>query len=119
MIFRFNPFMVVRHNQYDWPRIAHHAVHIAIGLPAYALGRFAGWPLSAVVCIAAAFACVDKLVWFDWHRTSGRLLHWSRYRFADPADFVSDLGLTLLGAIVPAPWFFIPIYYALSIINGT
>jgi hypothetical protein len=93
-----NPFAVATHNQVRAPRFVFHASHIAIGAAVWLVGHW-----------------YSKFVWFDWHRSSGRLFHpWVSYAL-NPEDFAADLGLTLLGAVMPRPILFVGCYLVLSI----
>lgn len=114
---RRNPFERVEHNQWRLPRIAFHGAHAAIGLPAWLLGLWLGWPVALVAGVG--LACLDKCVWFNWR--GGRVV-WTGFDVIAPhdwADFASDLGLTLLGALLPPVIVALPCYYVLSLVNGT
>lgn len=117
MTLKLNPFSVVTHNEWTLPRIAFHATHILIGLVVLMIGHLVGAPLWLIATVAVALAIYSKFVWLDWHRTSGTFFHpWVAYAFK-PFDFVSDLGLTLLGVFFPAPLIFAGAYYVLSLVN--
>jgi hypothetical protein len=115
MRYCLNPFAVATHNQVRAPRFVFHASHIAIGAAVWLVGHWFGWPPLVTVLLAAALAIYSKFVWFDWHRSSGRLFHpWVSYAL-NPEDFAADLGLTLLGAVMPRPIVFVGCYLVLSI----
>jgi hypothetical protein len=112
MTLRWNPLALVKHNQVTLPRIVHHFAHVALGVPLWVLPV----PLWARVVLAVLVASYAKRVWIDWHRTSGRLLHlWVPYEL-NVADFIADLGFTLLGAILPPPIWWLA-YYPLSVVS--
>lgn len=120
----WNPLSVVDHNQHRWPRIAFHAVHVALGVPLALAGDV--FHLPGIVLLAAAFVVqsLAKCIWIDWRRTSGRLLHWTGLHEHEPFDYASDVLLTMLGALVlvalPAHalgWGIA--YYCCSTFNGT
>jgi hypothetical protein len=126
MTLRWNPFTRANHNQWNgWPRAFFHLTHVALGVPFLALGILLHltWPI--VLIIATLCALAEKRVWVDWHRTSGRLFHWTAWEITDWPDFWSDLGLTLLGAglFITAPFTslvaWLVTFYALSTFNGT
>jgi hypothetical protein len=110
---KFNPFAMTSHNEWRLPRIVFHAVHVLMGV----LFAFLPLPLWARLVLAGALAIYSKFVWIDWHRTSGRFFHpWVSYTLNAP-DFVSDLGLTLLGASLPGAVVMAGGYYVLSTFN--
>lgn len=119
---KFNPFEVVTHNQIRAPRIVHHAAHVALGLVVgWISGRLYHDPFWLVLADAAGLAFYEKHVWLDWHRTSGTFFHpWVPYTL-NVADFASDMGLTLMGALLVIgalpPLAALPIYYVLSLFN--
>ena len=113
MTVKFNPFAMANHNEWRLPRIVFHAVHVLMGVPF----AFLPLPLWARLTLAGALAIYSKFVWLDWKRTSGQFFHpWVTYTLNAP-DFVSDLGLTLLGVFLPAPLIFAGAYYVLSLVN--
>lgn len=118
MILHANPFAVVRHNQWRLPRVVFHVAHIAAGVLAFAFAMLLDAPSLAPV-LATGFALLLKCLWIDWHRTSGRLLHLQPFGRHDPLDVASDLGLALLGALLPPLLVALPAYYVLSLFNGT
>lgn len=115
---KFNPFAMASHNEWRLPRIAFHASHVLMGVPVWALARATHAPLWAVLVAAVLLSVLGKFTWLDWKRTSGTFLHFP----VSPApidwpDMVSDTGLTVLGALLPAPLVFAVVYYVLSTVN--
>jgi hypothetical protein len=115
----FNPVAIVTHNEWRLPRVVFHLAHVALGLPISLLALAFHMPLAWSVVAAAAIAVLDKCVWLDWHRTSGRLFNPKPFAIGDPWDFVSDLGLTIVGALAPCTRWTPVAIYALSTFNGT
>lgn len=125
---KFNPFEIVEHNQWHQSRLFFHASHAAIGLPVAVIAWLLHLPLAFSIAAATALAFADKCLWIDW---AHRQLHWSMFDVKAPhdwADFTSDLGLTVMGAIAPAllvahGWsaalITLVAYYVLSVFNGT
>lgn len=126
--FRFNPFENVEHNQWRKPRWFFHLAHVAWGFPAALLGWHAQLTLAWIVVLGALLAYLDKCLWFNW---KGRAVQWDGFDVTDRhdwADFTSDLGLTVMGAVLPAlvvargfaaAGMAVAVYYVLSLFNGT
>ena len=114
MTLKWNPFAMATHNTVRWPRIAHHAMHVLLGLPVALLARWTGLTLDTVVVGALALAIVDKCIWID---TGRRRLVWAGWIGVEPFDFAADLGFTLLGATLPAWWVALPVYYVLQLVS--
>lgn len=118
MTLQFNPFAVVNHNQHRWPRVGFHLAHVAVGLPAWLLGRWFGLPWAVVALAALGLALLDKCIWIDWKRTSGSVLHWTELHGLDDLwHFTTDAVFTLLGAFLPVWWLALAVYYPCSIVN--
>jgi hypothetical protein len=117
---KFNPFERVDHNQWHQTRLFFHLAHLAIGLPVWLVVHVAHLPLAVAIAAGVALAFVDKCLWINWH--GARKLNWHLFDVSAPhdwADFTSDLGLTLLGALLPPAAIAVPVYYVLSVFNGT
>lgn len=113
---RPNPFAVMTHNGVRWPRILHHLVHVALGLPIALLARWLGLTLDTVVVLAFLVAIANKCVWLDLKR---RRVVWTGWPpdGIEPLDFIADEGFTLLGATLPPLWLALPAYYLLSLVS--
>lgn len=110
---KLNPFAVADHNEWRLPRIVFHLTHVLMGVPF----AFLPLPLWARLVLAGSLAIYSKFVWIDWRRTSGQFFHpWVGYTLNTP-DFVSDLGLTLLGTLLPGVLVTTGAYYVLSTFN--
>lgn len=121
MTANWNPFAVVDHNEHRTWRLVFHAAHIAIGLPIALAGRILHADVAWLIAAAVTVAMLDKCSWIDWHRSSGKLLHWTGlHGLGDPWHFVSDAAFTTMGALaLVMPWWGWCFYYPLSVVNDT